>query len=316
MVTYGRHEQKPRARKDQKRVRIAITGSSGMIGSALIPALTGGGHEVVRLVRRPPRAGEVQWDPQTGGIDAPGLEGVAAVVNLAGENIATRWTDDAKRRIRDSRIKGTSLIADTMARLRLRPEVLISVSAVGFYGDRGDEVMDETSRPGEGFLPRIAQEWEGAAASAAGAGIRVATPRLGIVLSPAGGALAKMLPVFRLGLGGTLGSGGQWMSWVSIDDVIGGMIHLLDTRSLQGPVNIVAPAPVRNRDFTHALARVLSRPAFLSVPAPALHVLYGRQMADEALLGSTRVTPARLVGTGYNFRFPDLEGALKHVLAR
>ena len=297
-------------------MRVAVTGSSGLIGQALLPALRAAGHETIALVRRTPGRGEAQWDPASGVLEPATLQGVNAAINLAGETIATRWTDESRRRIRESRLQATTLLATTLARLNPRPATLISVSAVGVYGDRKDEVLTETSPAGEGFLPALAQEWEGAAEPARATGMRVAHPRMGIVLSANGGALAKMLPPFKLGVGGRLGSGEQWMSWIAIDDVTAGFLHLLEAPSLQGPVNFTAPGPVRNADFTEALGKVLHRPTILPVPLPALYLLYGREMPQEALLASTRVMPERLMESGFRFRFPEIGSALEHVLGR
>ena len=266
-------------------------------------------------MRRTPGPGEIRWDPDARQLDAAALQGIDGAINLAGENIATRWTDRARERIRTSRIMGTTLLAETMAGLSPRPRVLISVSAVGFYGDRGEEVLTEESGPGQGFLPQLAQEWEGAAQPARRAGIRVVHPRFGIVLSGDGGALEKMLPPFRLGVGGRLGSGKQWMSWIAMDDVIGALLHLLRTETLEGPVNFTAPGAVRNAEFTRCLGKVLGRPTIFPVPTAALYLLYGREMPREALLASTRVTPRRLEQSAYRFRFPELETALKRVLS-
>jgi uncharacterized protein (TIGR01777 family) len=297
-------------------MRLAIAGASGFVGSALVPFLINGGHKVLRLVRRPPGPDEIHWDPQTGTLDPARLEGLDAVINLAGENIATRWTEPAKRKIRESRIQSTTLLAGALAGLTRKPRVFISVSAVGYYGDTGDEPVDETRAAGAGFLPAVAREWEAAAAGASQAGIRVVHPRFGIILSPAGGALAKMLPVFRLGAGGRLGSGKQWMSWIGIDDVLGALQHTMVYPTLTGPVNLVSPNPVRNAEFTSVLARVLSRPAITPVPSFALHLLYGREMPDATLLTGARVLPRALLSDGYHFRFPELEGALRHGIGR
>jgi uncharacterized protein (TIGR01777 family) len=256
----------------------------------------------------------VQWDPAAGVLNAAALQGIGAAINLAGENIATRWTGESKRRIRESRLQATTLLATTMARLTPRPETLVSVSAVGFYGDRGDEILTETSSPGGGFLPGLVRDWEAAAEPARVAGIRVVHPRMGIVLSKKGGALEKMLTPFKLGVGGRLGSGEQWMSWIAIDDVIAGFLHLLDTPSLQGPVNFTAPGPVRNADFTEDLGKVLHRPTMVPVPLPALYLLYGRDMPREALLASARVMPQRLMESGFRFRFSEIGSALEHLL--
>jgi uncharacterized protein len=295
-------------------MRIAITGSSGMIGQALVRRLEAMGHTVLRLVRRNPRSGEVRWDPARGTLDPMALKGVEGAINLAGENIATRWTEESRRRIRESRIRSTTVLAETMARMDARPRVLISVSAVGFYGDQGDTELTEESTAGSGFLPTLAQEWERSAQPASAAGIRVVHPRLGIVLSPEGGALARMLPPFKLGLGGKLGSGDQWMSWVALDDVTAALAFLLE-QPLSGPVNLVAPQPVTNREFTRTLGQVLSRPAVFTVPPFALHLAYGRDMPDEALLSSTRVRPAKLEHAGFRFRHPQLREALASLLA-
>jgi uncharacterized protein (TIGR01777 family) len=241
---------------------------------------------------------------------------VDAVIHLAGENVGARWTAARKRRIRDSRIRGTRVLTEALARVRHRPRVLVSASAIGIYGNRGDEVLTENSPPNEAvpdFLMEVAEAWEAAADPARAAGIRVVHPRFGLVLTPAGGALGKMLLPFRLGLGGRLGSGDQWISWISIDDVVGAILHVLLAESFSGPVNLVAPEPVRNRDFTTILARVLSRPALLPVPAAALRLAMG-EMATATLLSSIRVVPKRLLASGYRFQHLDLETALEAML--
>ena len=296
-------------------MRVAITGASGLVGSALVPYLTTEGHEVVRLVRRAPKAkDEVRWEPDAGAIDASALEGVDAVVHLAGENIAEgRWTESRKARLRSSRVGPTRLLADALAGLSRKPRVLVSSSAVGYYGSRGDAWMTEKDEPSDGFLSRLTVEWENAAARATRAGIRVVCLRTGIVLSPSGGALEKMLLPFKVGLGGVLGPGTQYMSWIALDDLLGVTHHVMDRPDIAGPVNAVAPAPATNTEFTKALGRVLGRPAVARVPAFALRLAFG-EMADAALLASTRVKPERLLATGYRFRFPELEGALRHVL--
>jgi uncharacterized protein (TIGR01777 family) len=295
-------------------MRIVVTGASGLIGQALLPALRAAGHETLVLVRRSPNRGEARWDPATGTLAPADLGGIDAAINLAGENIATRWTSRSKRGIRESRIRSTTLLATTMASLSPRPRVLISVSAVGFYGDRGDEVLTESSPPGQGFLPELAAEWEAAAQPARTTGIRVVNPRLGIVLGPHGGALGKMVLPFKLGLGGRMGSGDQWMSWITIDDVVAAFLYLLRTDSLDGPVNFTAPGAVRNRELASQLGHTLHRPALLPVPSAALYLLYGREMPNEALLASTRVAPRKLLDTGFQFRFAELGPALAHVL--
>ena len=295
--------------------RVLVSGARGLIGSALLPGLRAQGHEVVVLTRRATGPGEVGWDPSRGRLEARSLEGFDAVVHLAGEPLAARWTPARKALIRESRVAGTRLLAGRLAGVARPPRVLVSVSAIGFYGDRGEEPLDEASPPGTGFLPGVCRAWEEAAAPAAGRGIRVVHPRLGLVLTPWGGALARMLPAFRLGLGGPLGDGRAWWSWVTLDDVLAVFQRALADESLAGPVNVVAPGAVRSGDFARALGRALGRPALLPVPALALRLLFG-EMADGALLASARVTPARLQAAGYGFRFPGLEDALRHLLGR
>lgn len=307
--------------------KILVTGSTGLVGTALVAALRPQGR-IVRLVRGSPAAGDrsgdasgdpyghaVRWDPRAGTIDAGGLEGLDAVVHLAGENIAGgRWNEERKRHIRDSRVEGTALLARTLAGLESKPGVLVCASAVGFYGDRGEERLDEQSAPGEGFLPEVCVQWEAAADPAREAGIRVVHLRIGIVLSPDGGALKKMLLPFRLGLGGPLGNGRQFMSWISLPDLVGVIRLALEREDLAGPVNAVAPESVRNREFTKALGRALRRPTVLPAPAFALRLLLGREMADALLLASTRVLPARLQSAGYIHQHPDLDGAFAALL--
>jgi hypothetical protein len=298
-------------------MKVAITGASGLLGSGLVPFLTTGGHEVVRLVRRAPKArDEARWDPDAGEIDAAALEGVDAVVHLAGENIAGgRWTEARKARLRSSRVGPTALLARTLAGMKKRPKVLVSASAIGYYGNRGDTWVTEKDPPADDFLGRLSVEWEAAAEPARKAGIRVVHPRIGVVLSPAGGALGKMLLPFKAGLGGVVGPGTQYMSWIALDDLLGVVHHLLDHPDLEGPVSASSPEPVTNAVFTKTLGRVLGRPTVAPVPAFALRLALG-EMADAALLSSTRVRPERLQASGYRFRFPDLEGALRHVLGR
>jgi len=293
-------------------MKIAITGSTGLIGSALVPFLIAAGHTVVPIVRG---SGEgVRWNPALGEIDAEALEGIDAVVHLAGESVAGRWTEDKMGRIRDSRILGTSLLAKTLAGLAKKPRVFVSMSAVGFYGDRGDDILTEDCTHGEGFLANVVTEWETVADPARDAGIRVVHPRMGIVLSPAGGALAQMLPFFQWGVGGVIGNGSQYFSWVSVDDAIGIILFCL-TRPITGPVNATAPNPVTNREYTKTLGHVLIRPTILPIPAFALRTVYGH-MADEALLASQRAVPSRLQELGYQFRWPQLEPALRYILGR
>lgn len=295
-------------------MRVLVTGSAGLIGSALAPRLEGE-HEVVRLTRsQPHRPREHRWDPATGQIDTAALDGVDAVVHLAGESVAGRWTEGKKRRIRDSRVAGTRLIAEAAASHDPRPRVLVCASAIGYYGDRGEEPVGEASPPGEGFLAEVVQEWERAADPARAAGIRVVHLRFGIVQSPHGGALRAQLPLFRLGLGGRVGSGRQYVSWVAIDDVVRAIEHALLNDRLSGPVNVTAPEPVTNADYASTLGRVLRRPALLPAPAPAVRLALG-EFAGE-LLGGQRVLPGRLLEAGFEFEQPELEGALRHVLGR
>ena len=297
-------------------VKMLISGSTGLIGSSLIPHLARQGHSIVRLVRTTTRgdAAEVHWNPSQGEMDVPGLEGMDAIVHLAGENIGNgRWTARKKSRILGSRVEGTRLLVESLIRLAHPPKVLVTASATGYYGSRGDKVLDEYSPPGSGFLPRLCREWEAATSPAAKRGIRVVNLRMAPVLTPKGGILPKMLTPFRLGLGARLGRGRQYMSWISMDDLVAVFDHVLRTESLRGVVNAVSPCPVTNREFTETLARILRRPAFLSVPSPALRLLLG-EMADQLLLASQRVEPSRLKASGYRFRHPDLESALRHFL--
>jgi hypothetical protein len=299
-------------------MKILVSGSTGLIGSALVPFLTAGGHKVIRLIRAETRPGQaaVHWDPAAGKIDSNALEGLDAVVHLAGENIAVRrWTPAQKARIRDSRVQGTRLLAQSLARLQQPPKVMVCASAIGFYGDRGEELLTEASAPGSGFLTDTCRDWEAAAQPASEKNIRVVNLRLGVVLNPGGGALAKMLLPFRLGVGGKIGSGRQYMSWIGIDDVVGVIHYALTTDELRGPVNAVAPNPVTNREFTKTLGRVLSRPTIFPMPAFAARLAFG-EMADELLLASTRVKPARLQNSGYYFHHPRLEDALRHLLGK
>jgi len=296
-------------------MRVAVTGSHGLIGSAVTSALRARGDQVVRLVRDGTgSADEVAWNPADGQIDTARLEGVDAVVHLAGATLATRWTPEQKEAILNSRVLGTGLLARTLAGLTGRPRVLVSASAVGYYGNRDDEVLTESSGPGTGFLAEVCGAWEAAADPARRGGIRVTHPRFGVVLAREGGILAKIAPIFRLGAGGPLGHGRQYLPWVAIDDAVGAILLGLEREDLDGPVNIVAPRAVTNREFTAALGRALGRPAMIPVPAAALRAMFG-EMADEALLASQRVEPARLRAAGYAFRFGELEAALQHVLA-
>jgi uncharacterized protein (TIGR01777 family) len=296
-------------------MKILVTGSTGLVGSALIPALKSSGHQIARLVRSQPKdASEVYWNPEQGTIKAVELEGLDAVVHLAGENLAAgRWTDEKKQRIRESRVKGTRLLSETLAQLNEKPAVLVSASAVGFYGSRGDEILTEQSASGSDFLAEVCREWELATQAAAQAGIRVVNLRFGVIFSGEGGALKKMLLPFRMGVGGKLGSGHQYMSWIALDDAVGAIEHALMNDSLRGPVNVVAPQAATNREFTKTLGRVLSRPTIFPVPAFAARLAFG-EMADATLLSSQRVEPERLNEAGYAFKYPTLEAALRHVL--
>jgi len=300
-----------------RRRRVAISGASGLVGSALAARLRALGHDVRPLVRRGPtdNADEIYWDPVAGDIESEKLEGLDAIVNLAGESIAAgRWTAKRKARIRDSRVLGTSLIAEALARMTDPPRVWVNASAIGFYGNRGDEPLDETSAPGTGFLAETTREWEAATAAAERAGVRVVKPRIGVVLAAAGGALARMLPAFRFGLGGRLGPGDQPMSWIALADVVGVMHFALTEPELKGPVNTVAPAPVTNAEFTRSLGRVLGRPTLFAVPEPLLRLALG-EMGQELLLGGARVFPRALQNAGYTFRLPELACALRSELA-
>ena len=297
--------------------RVVITGATGLIGSALVPALTTRGFDVRRVTRSAHvrRAGDIRWDPEAGTIDAAALEGCDVVIHLAGEGIAQRWTKQRRARIRSSRVNGTRLLAETLAKLQRRPRLLISMSAVGYYGSRGDELLTEESSSGTDFLSSIAREWEDAASPARDAGIRVVHPRMGIVISRRGGALGRMLPFFRLGLGGPLGNGRQWMSWIAMTDVVAAMLHVIETSSLSGPVNFVAPNAVRNEQFAKILGEVLHRPAFFPVPAFMLRLVFG-EMAKGTLLASQRVQPHNLIESGFHFPHENLDDALRHELAK
>lgn len=297
-------------------MRIAITGASGLVGRALRQRLASDGHTVLRLVRGDVSdpATEVAWDPAGGTIDSRGIEGLDAFVHLAGESVAGgRWTEARKARIRDSRVLGTQTIAEALARLTSPPSVLVSASAIGIYGDRGDRPLTEEDAPGTGFLADTARLWEGAAAPAAAAGIRTVFARFGIILSREGGALAKMVPPFKLGLGGRFGSGRQYWSWIALDDVVGAILHAVEQAHLEGPMNVTAPEPVTNAEFTRTLGRVLGRPTLFPLPAFAARLALG-EMADEMLLASQRVFPTRLTTSGYSFAHVGLEGALRHAL--
>ncbi|MFZ0963694.1 MAG: TIGR01777 family oxidoreductase [Terriglobia bacterium] len=298
-------------------MRILLTGSSGLIGRALLSPLAADGHKVIPLTRTktPARGRHISWDPDAGIIDKDDLEDFDAVVHLAGESIVGRLTTTKKARILESRVQGTRLLCETLAQVRDRPLVLVSASAIGYYGDRGDEVLKEESSPGSLFLSKVARDWEAATEPARRKGIRVVNLRIGFVLSKAGGGLAAMLSPFKWGVAGRVGSGRQYLSWIALDDVVGAISHAILSDALRGPVNAVAPHPVTNREFTKTLGRVLWRPTIFPLPVFAAHMVMG-EMADELLLASTRVEPAKLLASGYEFQFPELKGALRHVLGK
>ena len=294
--------------------RIAIAGASGFIGSALARHLEGLGHPVLRIGRGPgEQRVNVEWQPDDGVLDATALAGVRVVINLAGENIGQRWTPDRRRRILESRVRSTDVLARTCAALDPRPRVLVNMSAVGFYGDRGDEELDEQSAPGSGFLAGVVRAWEAAADPARDAGIRVVHPRAGLVLHPGGGALERLLPIFRLGAGGTIGGGRQWMSWIGRTDAVRALAWVALHESLGGPIILASPNPVRNAEFTVALARALRRTAIASVPAVAIKFIFG-DMGEETLLAGQRALPRQLLDSGFVFEQPTLEQALAHEL--
>jgi uncharacterized protein (TIGR01777 family) len=297
-------------------MNVLVTGSSGLIGTALLPRLRADGHRVTRLVRGEPQgADDVRWDPAAGTVDAPALEGVDAVVHLAGAGIGDKkWTAERKQLIFESRTKGTDLLARTLAGLTRRPRVLISGSAVGFYGNRGAEELTEASPPGDDFPARVCVAWEAATAPAADAGIRVVVIRTGIVLAAHGGALSRMLMPFKLGLGGRIGSGEQYMSWITLDDEVGAIRHLLTADSVSGPVNLTAPHPSTNADFTNALGAALHRPTRLPTPLFPLKVVYGSELVQHLLVDGQRVLPTALTASGYEFAHSDIERALRAVV--
>lgn len=295
---------------------VIVTGSSGLIGTALRDALTAAGHRSIRLVRGGV-PGEPSWDPVAGTIDAAALEGADAVVHLAGAGIGDRrWSEARKRVLRDSRIAGTRLLVETLATLARPPRVLVSASAVGYYGNRGDEVLTEDSAPGEDFLATLCRDWELATTPAVAAGVRVVLARAGVVLDRSGGMLPRLLGPFRLGLGGRVGSGTQWVSWITLADHVAAILHALHHDSLSGPVNHTAPNPVTSRDLTATLARVLHRPAVVPTPLPVIRVVFGRELVQHLLLDGQRVLPARLETGRFEFEQPELEGALRALLGR
>ncbi|MFF4172653.1 TIGR01777 family oxidoreductase [Streptomyces sp. NPDC001744] len=293
------------------RKRVAVTGASGLIGSALVRSLRADGHDVLRLVRRPARtADEVAWDPRRLYVDAAGLVGVDAVVHLAGAGVGERrWNEAYKKEIRDSRVLGTTAVARALASLAEPPEVLVCGTALGWYGDTGSRAVDESAPAGTGFLPSVCVEWEAAAAPAEEAGIRVAYARTGLVVAREGGAWGRLFPLFRAGLGGRMGDGNQYWSFISLHDEVAALRHVVDTPSLSGPVNLTAPEPVTNREVTAAMGRVLRRPTLLTVPAPALRIALGDFAQD--VLGSQRVLPGRLLESGFAFAFPTVDDAIR-----
>ncbi len=299
-------------------MHVLVSGARGLIGSTLVPLLQKAGHRVTRLVRAPALASPdaVPWDPAAGWIEVGKLEGIEGVVHLSGEPILGRWTTEKKRRVRDSRVGSTRLLAESLAALKTRPRALVCASASGYYGDRGDEILGEESAPGTGFLADLCREWEAAAEPGADAGIRVVHVRTGLALAPNGGLLAPMLLPFQLGLGGPIGDGRAWWSWIAIDDVIQVFRFALERDDLRGAVNAAAPAPVTNAEFTRTLGRILERPTKLRVPPFALRMLFGEEATREAMLVSARLAPARLQAAGFRFEFPELEGALRHELAK
>lgn len=296
--------------------RIAITGASGLIGSALRAYLGTAGHQLMPVVRRHGAGPEtIFWDPQGGEIDAERFERLDAVIHLAGANVGKRWSAEHKRAIRESRSVGTRLLCETLARLSHKPRVLISASATGYYGDRGDELLDENSAPGDDFLASVCREWEAATEPARDAGIRVVNLRIGMVLTPGGGGLERMLPAFRLGVGGRIGSGRQWMSWIALDDLLGVFEYAMFEERLEGPVNATSPGPVTNAEFARTLGKVLRRPALLPVPSFAVKAAFG-EMGEALVLSGARVMPKKLQEAGFEFFWPDLESALRHLLGR
>ena len=299
-----------------ERGKVAVTGASGLVGRELVPTLRRQGFEVLRLVRQAPSADdEVRWDPDAGTIDTEGLEGITAAIHLAGDNVASgRWTDAKKARIRDSRVRGTGLLAGALAELSPRPRALVSGSAVGYYGACGDEALDESAAQGSGFLASVCGEWEAATTAARDVGIRVVHARIGVVLAPSGGALAKMKLPFLLGLGGRIGDGTQYMSWITLEDLVSALVFSLERDELEGPVNFVSPTPVTNADFTATLGRVLKRPTVFPLPKFALRLGVGADMANEMLIGGSRAIPAVLHAHGFRWEHTTLEPALRALL--
>jgi uncharacterized protein len=292
-------------------MKIAIAGASGLVGSALIPILQSDGNEITRLVRSAPKAGEIEWHPNQDALDAKTLQGFDVIINLAGENIAAgRWSDEQKRKIRDSRVNGTHLLSEAIAQMSRKPRVFVCASATGIYGDRGDEILNEQSDSGGGFLAGVCREWEKATEPAGKSGVRVVNLRFGPILAREGGMLTKLLTPFKMGMGGKVGSGKQYISWIALDDAVSAIKLALNDESIRGPLNVVSPNPVTNEEFTKTLGHVLNRPTALAMPAFAARLAFG-EMADEMLLVSQKVLPKRLNDAGFQFQYPELEGAFR-----
>jgi len=294
---------------------VAIAGASGFLGTSLVRHLTAEGYSVRRIGRSSSRGADFQWDLDAGRLDPAALDGADAVVNLTGENIAQRWTSSHKRAILGSRLRSTELLAKTMTAVRTPPRVFVSTSAIGFYGSRGDDVLDESAASGAGFLADVVRQWEQAATPARDAGIRVVHPRMGLVMHPDGGALAKLLPIFNVGGGGKIGKGTQWMSWVGRHDAMRALAFLMTNGAMSGPVNVTAPNPATNAQFSHTLGQVLHRPALATVPEFAVKLMFG-EMGEETVLAGQRVIPQRLLNAGFRFEYPELAPALRHELGR
>jgi uncharacterized protein (TIGR01777 family) len=295
--------------------RVAVAGARGFVGSSLVPSLEAQGHDVIRIGRPGGKERvDVEWDPRRGPIPAAALAGIDAIVNVSGENLDRRWTREAKQRIRDSRVRLTSLLAETAAALSPRPRVLLNMSATGYYGDRGDAVLDESSPAGEGFLASVVRDWEAATQPARAAGIRVILPRSGVILHPSSGMLARLVPLIRLGGGAVIGSGRQWISWISRTDVVRALSFLLFNDALDGSVNVTSPQPVQNSEFMHTLAKLLHRPTLLTVPVSAVKLIFG-QLGMETVVAGQRAVPRRLTEAGFEFQLPALEPALRRELA-
>lgn len=298
-------------------MKVLIAGSSGLLGTAISSALTDAGIKVFKLKREETteNALDILWNPEKGSLDPLNIEGFDVIINLAGENILGRWTEEKKKRLLDSRISSTNLLVNTISKLNFPPELFINASAIGYYGDRGDELLTESSSAGQGFLPEVCKQWEQAAEGVRSSNVRLAILRIGLVLSPKGGALKNMLPAFKLGLGGKIGSGKQYMSWIAIDDIVGAVLHIIQNKNCQGVFNLTSPEPATNAEFTKSLGSVLQRPTFFTVPAFAIRFLLG-ELGQDLLLSSTRVKPERLLESEYQFLYPHLRDALKHLTSK